>query len=384
MLSVTRHDVCSLEVGMGKRLVLLGGGHAHMTVMRDIPEFVARGHEVTVVGPSPHHYYSGMGPGMLGGTYTPEDIRFDVRERVASGGGTFLLDRAVRIDAPGRVVHLASGNEIHYDVLSCNTGSHVPSVVLKGQGEDVFSVKPIENLLKGQQRVKEFLLTEEVRIGVVGGGPAALEIAGNLWGLAGRFGGKMPRITVFAGKRFLGRHPERIRRMAVASLKHRGIEIVEQGYVRKVKSGRIVLEDGSSRELDVIFLAVGVKPSPLFEDSGLPVGADGGLLVNEFLHCVDHADIFGGGDCISFAPSPLDKVGVYAVRQNPILKHNLMAALEGTDPIRFDPGKDYLLIFNLGNNKGIFWKNGWVFHGSWAFWLKDYIDRSFMKRFKKP
>lgn len=369
---------------MGDRLVLLGGGHAHMTVIRDIPKFVARGHEVTVVGPSPYHYYSGMGPGMLGGTYTPEDIRFDVSERVSAGGGNFVLDRAVRIDASGRVVHLASGNEIHYDVLSCNTGSHVPSAPIHGDGEDVFLVKPIENLLKGQQRIKEFLLTDEVRVGVVGGGPAALEVAGNLWGLARRFGGKTPRIVVFAGKRFLGRHPERVRSLAMDSLKNRGIEIVEQGYVRKVKHGRVVLEDGSSRDLDVIFLAVGVRPSPLFEDSGLPVGGDGGLLVNEFLHCVDHPDIFGGGDCISFAPSPLDKVGVYAVRQNPVLRHNLMAALEGTDLIRFDPAKKYLLIFNLGNNKGIFWKNGWIFHGSWAFWLKDYIDRSFMKRFKKP
>lgn len=366
---------------MGKQLVLLGGGHAHMTVMRHIPEFVDRGHEVTVVGPSVHHYYSGMGPGMLGGTYAPEAIRFNTREQVTSRGGTFLLDRAVKIDGDNHVVHLASGKKIPYDVLSCNTGSHVPSDNLNVRGEDVFTVKPIENLLKGQQRVKEGLLTAELRIGVVGGGPAALEVAGNLWGLGVRFGAKQPRITVFAGKRFLGKYPHRVRKLAMRSLQGRGMEIVEQGYVRKVRSGRVVLENGQSRDLDVIFLAVGVAPSLLFGESGLPTGRDGGLLVNEFLQAVDYPDIFGGGDCISFAPLPLDKVGVYAVRQNPVLKHNLMAALEGTDMIPFDPGKNYLLIFNLGNNKGIFWKNGWIWHGSWAFWLKDYIDRRFIRRF---
>ncbi len=370
------------EVDMGKRLVLLGGGHAHMMVMQAIPEFRARGHEVTVVGPSPYHYYSGMGPGMLGGTYEPDDIRFAVADQVTSLGGTFLTDRAVRIDAHTRRVHLASGGEIPYDVLSCNTGSSVPSAVLDGQKDDIFSVKPIENLLKGQQRIKELLQAGETRIGVVGGGPAGLEVAGNIWGWVNKLGGRQAKIRLFAGKRFFGNRPEKVRALARKSLLDRDIEIIEQGYATNVRTGRVVLKDGSSWAQDIIFMAVGVRPSSLFADSGLPVGRDGGLLVNGRLHSVEHPDIFGGGDCISFAPAPLDKVGVYAVRENPILKHNLLAALEGSEMLSFDPGRDYLLIFNLGNGKGIFWKNRWVFHGKWAFRLKDYIDRKFMQRFK--
>ena len=53
---------------MAKHLVLVGGGHAHMMTLANINAFVAKGHRVTVIGPSEHHYYSGMGPGMLGGT----------------------------------------------------------------------------------------------------------------------------------------------------------------------------------------------------------------------------------------------------------------------------------------------------------------------------
>ncbi|MDD2219793.1 MAG: FAD-dependent oxidoreductase, partial [Desulfoplanes sp.] len=325
---------------MGKRLLLLGGGHAHMTVMHDIPEFLSRGHDVTVVGPSAFHYYSGMGPGMLGGTYDPDDIRFCVRDQVQGRGGRFVTDRALRIDAHKQIVHLASGEKLLYDVLSCNTGSYVPSAALGEPGEDIFSVKPIENLLKGRQRVKELLLVKDARIGVVGGGPAGLEVAGNLWGLAQRLGARKPQIQIFAGKHFLGSRPEKVRSLARKSLRSRGIEIIEQGYARNVRSGCVELEDGSSWDMDIIFMAVGVKPSSLFADSGLPVGRDGGLLVTDRLHSVDYANIFGGGDCISFAPYPLDKVGVYAVRENPVLKHNLMAALEGGEMIPFDPGKE--------------------------------------------
>jgi NADH dehydrogenase FAD-containing subunit len=97
---------------------------------------------------------------------------------------------------------------------------------------------------------------------------------------------------------------------------------------------------------------------------------------------VQFPEIFGGGDCIYFQPRPLDKVGVYAVRENPILYHNLLAALEGRALRRFRPGGAYLLIFNLGDDRGIFWKQQVVFDGKVAFWLKDFIDRRFMRQFQ--
>ena len=48
----------------------------------------------------------------------------------------------------------------------------------------------------------------------------------------------------------------------------------------------------------------------------------------------------------------------------------------------FQPQKDYMLIFNMGNGRGILWKKNWVWEGRLAFLLKDYIDRKFMKKFQ--
>jgi NADH dehydrogenase FAD-containing subunit len=92
--------------------------------------------------------------------------------------------------------------------------------------------------------------------------------------------------------------------------------------------------------------------------------------------------MFGGGDCISLSGCPLAKVGVYAVRQNPILLHNLLAALEGGGMQTFQPQKDYMLIFNMGDGRGILWKKNWIWDGRLSFILKDYIDRKFMKQFQ--
>ncbi len=104
--------------------------------------------------------------------------------------------------------------------------------------------------------------------------------------------------------------------------------------------------------------------------------------MDSFLRSTAHPEIFGGGDCISLAGAPLAKVGVYAVRQNPVLLHNLMAALEGGDIQSFRPGGAYMLIMNMGDGTGIFWKKHLVWDGRFAFLLKDYIDRRFMKKFQ--
>ena len=92
--------------------------------------------------------------------------------------------------------------------------------------------------------------------------------------------------------------------------------------------------------------------------------------------------LVGGGDCICFQDRPLDKVGVYAVRENPILLHNLTAALVGGPLKPFAPQSKYLLIFNLGGGIGILHK-GWLhFNGRLAFLVKDYIDRKFIRTFQ--
>ncbi len=370
-----------MRVRTTKHLVLVGGGHAHMTVMLHLEEYLSRGHQVTLINRSPFHYYSGMGPGMFSGIYRPEEIRFHVRKMVEDRGGEFVEGEVVRVVPREKRLILASGGEIHYDVASFNTGSHVPVDSLKGVTEEMFTVKPILNLLKAKHRVLNHLSLGIPRFVVVGGGAAGLEVTGNLQRLVHHQDGKA-HITLLAGHRFLPALPERVRRIALTSFSERGIDIVEGVRVHSFEKGEAILEDKRRIPFDLVFLALGVRPSPLFADSGLPTGPDGGLLVNAHLQTLSFPELFGGGDCISLEDHRLDKVGVYAVRQNPILYHNLMAALEGGEMQTFVPQKSYLLIFNLGNGKGIFWKGKKVFAGRAAFWLKDRIDRKFMKAFQ--
>jgi len=362
-------------------LILAGGGHAHLEVMAGLTEITGRGHRVLLINPEPYHYYSGMGPGLLGGSYRPDEVRFHVRQLVEARGGTFVQGRVARIDAAGRRVVLADGSRHRYDVLSCNTGSGVPLPPVDDGRERIFPVKPISGLWRLRRRLLAELPRGPQRLLVVGGGPAGVETAGNLRQLVTAAGGRAD-IRLVAGRRgLLPGFPADMRRQVERALQRRDI-VVTTARVTRLHPGEAELDDGSRLGFELALVATGVQPAPLYRDSGLAIGPDGALAVNERLQAPEHPEIFGGGDCIHFLPQPLAKVGVYAVRQNPILRHNLRAALEGRALRPFRPQRAYLLILNLGDGDGLLQRSGFSLDGRRAFAIKDWIDRRFMRRFQ--
>jgi len=366
---------------MGKHLVLAGGGHAHLMLLARIKDVIRNGHAVTVIQPSDFHYYSGMGPALLGGMCEVDDLRFATRYVVERQGGRFVRGRVTHIDPVNKRVTLENSAEIGYDVLSCNTGSSVAFANVHGDSGNVFPAKPIERLLEAR-RATLACCSEKSRpnIAVVGGGPAAVEIIGNLRRVIAA-NGHAATLTLFAGTELLGRFPRRIRQLTRQSLAGHDIAIYEGERITDVLDGQLITTKRSLTP-DLIILATGVKPSSLFADSRLPIGPSGGLLVNQYLQSTAHPDIFGGGDCIDFAPQPLAKVGVYAVRQNPVLSRNVLAQLNDNRLLSFDPGGNFLLLFNLGDGTAIFSKGNLVFRARLAMTLKNFIDTRFMRHFQ--
>jgi NADH dehydrogenase FAD-containing subunit len=168
------------------------------------------------------------------------------------------------------------------------------------------------------------------------------------------------------------------RRIVSKAFRERGIETYSGSYASEVVQGEIRTDDGHRRVFDLVFLATGVRPGSLYADSGLPTGPLGGLRVDKHLQSVGGEPIFGGGDCISFAPRALQRAGVYSVRQAPVLRDNVFAFLSGSRLREFKPGGSYALILNLGGGRAVFHRGPVAFDGRWAMLIKDRIDRRFM------
>ncbi len=99
------------------------------------------------------------------------------------------------------------------------------------------------------------------------------------------------------------------------------------------------------------------------------------------------APVWGAGDCVGLRDfSWVPKAGVYAVREGPVLAANLRAAMAG-DTHRgatiYKPQKSYLSILDSADGRAIMRWKGRVFRGRAALWLKSYIDKKFVDRYRQ-
>lgn len=365
-----------------KRLILVGGGHVHLYSLKYAEQFIEHNIELILISSDRFHYYSGMGPGMLSRIYEPEQLRFDVQKIIESKGGRFVKGKVTSIDAENKTVFLDGGEKIDYDVVSFNVGSRVPLRLIEGGGDNIFPVKPIENLEKLRNTVLEGMEKGIPRVLVIGGGPAGVELAGNLWRLVRENQGKAEIVLLNSQEKLLPNITPKAGRMAEQSLSRRGIKIASNFHAVSLENGLARSLSGEEIAFDVAALSIGTEAPDIFKKSGLRTAKDGAFLVNDYLQCIDSPEIFGGGDCISVQGKKVDRVGVYAVRQAPILFHNLQKSLEGEPLEIFEPQKKYLLIFNMGDGTGIFVRGSFVWEGKPAFMFKNYLDTNFMSRFK--
>jgi NADH dehydrogenase FAD-containing subunit len=366
---------------MERHLVLVGGGHAHMETLLNLYEVTRSGHRVTLISPSPYLYYSGMGPGMLSGIYRPQEVRFNIRKMAEDHNAAFLEDAVESVDPDGHSLTLRSGRKTPYDIASFNIGSEINTGSPSASGGDVFPVKPIENLLRARKRILGGLTNRLQHIIIAGGGPAGVEISANVWKII-RDHSINAEITLITNTTLMERFPLRVRRLCSESLRRKDIRIIEGTTVKAFENSTAVLGNGQRLPFSVAFLAVGIRPAPIFRNSGLATAEDGSLLVNAQLQSVSHPGVFGGGDCIHLDGNPLPKVGVHAVKEGTLLLNNLISALEGRQLASYKPQRHYMLIFNMGDGRGILWRNSLVLEGRFAFALKNYIDRGFMKKFQ--
>lgn len=357
-------------------IALAGGGHANLHALRRTAELTGRGFDVVLVDPSERLYYSGMATGVLSGSYKPGENRIGIRNLVERGGGRFVQGRVAEVLHRDRLLLLEDGRTVGYDAVSFCLGSET-------RGEDgAVPVKPVSNL----ERVRERLLAAEpgaaLRIVIVGGGAAGCEVAVNLAALSREAGAGVEVTIVEAAPDLLPASPKAARRIVRAHLEGLGVGVI-LGRQAVVKDGVAVLEDGEEVPADLVLAATGVVPPGVFARSGLATGEDGALWIDRHLRSPNDHRIFGGGDAVAFRGGRLPRFGVHAVRQGPVLYHNLQAALRGGPLSSYRPQRRYLYVLDLGDGTGLAIYTPLTNRSRPALWLKRLIDRRFLREYGK-
>jgi pyridine nucleotide-disulfide oxidoreductase family protein len=368
-----------------KRLLLAGGGHAHVEVLRDLAERPGSGIAVTLVTPRPRLVYTGMIPGAIAGHYLLEDCAIDLEALARHANARFVTGAVFRIDAASHVVHCADGETLEYDLLSLDVGCRVAA---GAQGlEHATPVRPMETLMKGWGDV--LLRAREGKVGsitMVGGGAAGVELALAMeHRLRGELADAAPHVRVITATPFvLPELAPGARRRVKLALGRRNIGLHVSSTVAEVGRDFVRLDSGLEFASDATFWAAGAAPPPWIASSGLATDAEGYLLTNDALQSVTERDIFGAGDCASQEGRPHAKAGVFAVRAAPVLAANLRAAAHGGALQPHHTGARYLALISTGRRHAVGAWGSLAFQGWWVWRWKDRIDRRFVARYAEP
>jgi selenide, water dikinase len=369
------------QVELQQDLVLVGGGHSHALALRMLAMKPLAGLRITLISPASHTPYSGMLPGLVAGHYSFEETHIDLTRLCQWAGVRFIESEVTALDPANKKLTLAGRPDIEYDLLSIDIGSQPELDSVPGARAHSVPVKPVAGLWQRWRELEARLaaMDQPHRLAVVGGGAGSVEL---VLAMAHALAGRKVSIELFCGaQEILLGYNGTARAAVMAALQKHKIGVHLASRVSAVEDQALVLSDGTRHLYGDLFWCTGAAASPWVAASGLSCDERGFLQITDTLQSVDDACVFGAGDIATQVNYPRPKAGVYAVRQGPVLVHNLRAKVL-KQPLRAHrPQQRFLSLVSLGDKRATADRGPFSVSGHWVWRWKDRIDREFMERF---
>lgn len=366
-----------------RNVVLLGIGHTNAHIIHEWASNPVSDCLLTCISKFPTATYSGMLPGTLGQQFRDDEMRIDLKSLCERAGAKLILADTDGLDLEAGTVHFSDHDSLPFDVLSIGVGSMPAGWEIHAGEKSVVAIKPMQTFLDRLQRRLEPLLASgnrRVKVAIVGGGVASVEIA---FCLLQQFRKQSVEaeasLKIFTSSDTVA---EGMKRRSVKKIKRlleaQGIMVYSQNRVTTVNDDCIFTEDGTQHDADVVIWCTGAAAPPVLGKLNLQTDDRGFIATSDTLQSLSDSRIFAVGDSGTIVASPSPKAGVYAVRQCPVLWHNLRGFLSGGPLETFDPQSDFLKLLNTGDGKALLEYGPFSIHARWCWHLKTWIDRRFV------
>ena len=369
---------------MPKRLLLIGGGHSHVEVIRRWGLAPEPDVAVTLISPDRHTPYSGMLPGYIAGHYSHADCHIDLDAVCAQAGVTRIGASVGAVDFAARIARCSHAPDQPFDVLSIDTGSTPVLAPIPGAERHGIAVKPVAQFLDLWAQLREAAGTapRPLQVVVVGAGAAGVEVVLAMQHRIAGDGGRATFTLIGDGPTILGVHPRGVQQRFMAILQHQGISVRLDTAVERVVPGSLLLRGGERLAFDEVIWVTGAAAPAWPRASGLQTDAAGFIAVDTHLQSLSHPGVFAAGDIASMQDTPRPKSGVYAVRQGPPLTENLRRALRGEPLVEYHPQARALALISAGDRYAVASYGPFALSGAWVWRWKDRIDSAFMRRYR--
>jgi selenide,water dikinase len=347
-----------------RHVVLLGIGHTNAHILRmwrmnPIPDT-----DLTCISNFAVATYSGMMPAVLAGQIARESMEIDLVRLCSSAGARLLTQPVVEIDHATRRVLFDDRPPVPFDVLSVGIGSTATRDGVDVVGESLVEIKPMQTFLDRLRTAVERSDSLTLRVCVVGGGVAGVEISTCLRGFMERVTDRSYTVTLLtSGPSVLPSINHLARRRVEQELQHRGIRVLTGSRVQRVTESTVELADGEVRDADLVIWATGATAPPLLDHLGLNLDERGFIKTDNTLQATSAANVFAVGDTGTIVGEQLPKAGVYAVRQGPVLWQNIKNGLDGRPLHTYRPQRSFLKLINLGDGRAVGAWKGLAFTG---------------------
>ena len=373
-------------------LVLIGGGHSHIAVLKYFGMTPLPGLRIILISRNIDTPYSGMLPGYLAGHYNYDDCHIDLSSLTQFANTTFIQAEVNALDTNENMIFCVGRPPIHYDYLSINIGSKPNTLMIPGALENSLTVKPIDKFINKWELFIENILqaNRPLNIGVVGGGAGGVELI-----LSSQFRIKKIQEDVknecfqhkfnllTNGKEILPTHNKEVRKKFKKILTERDINVYTEHNVIEVRKDILCCENGIQLPIDIVIWVTHASAPAWIKESGIETDQDRFIRVNDFLQSTSHPDIFAAGDIADSINNPRPKSGVFAVRQGPYLAINLRHTFIEEPLEKYIPQKKFLSLISSGDKNAVASRGDFTVEGEWVWNLKNWIDERFIKKYTK-
>lgn len=355
------------------KLLLVGGGHAHVAVLADwIQRGPPPGARTVLLTPDRQLRYSGMVPGWLAGQHGRDDGLVDLAALASRAGVELVLDRCAAIDPEARNITTAGSTVIAFDTASIDTGGEGRAAAILGHDPRLIDVRPIGGLVD-----RLAALPSLRRAVVAGGGAGGVELA---FALRNRAGAPTEVALVTGEGGLLPGFAEAVQRRVMQALARQGIALHLADA--RLEGGAIMAGGVSLEPADAIIAALGSTAPGWARASGLAVDAAGFIAVGPEQRSTSHPHIFAAGDVAARTDRSLAHSGVHAVFAGPVLAANLRAAVAGEPPREtYRPRWNSLYLMNTGDGSAIASYGALAAEGAWVLRLKHWIDKRWIAKY---